>query len=126
MIDHHQNQMIMLFTYSDTLWFNLRNDFISSSWKSRQNYWNLYLYRNSYRFRFFSFSKTTGTTHRIELIDLGVENTEIPTLLFDNSSMITIIGGHPEYESFKPITRHTRLYQEELNSFDYVKGDTEE
>jgi phosphoesterase RecJ-like protein len=38
-----------------------------------------------YRFRFFSFSKTTGTTHRIiaELIDLGVENTEIPTLLFD-------------------------------------------
>ena len=35
----------------------------------------------------FRFPKTTGTTHRIiaDLIDLGVENTEIPTLLYDNS-----------------------------------------
>ena len=35
----------------------------------------------------FRFPKTTGNTHRIvaELIDLGVENTEIPTLVFDKS-----------------------------------------
>ena len=36
----------------------------------------------------FRFPNTTGNTHRIvaELIDLGVENTIIPNLLFDNSS----------------------------------------
>jgi phosphoesterase RecJ-like protein len=50
MIDHHQNQMIMLHSLIlILLWFNLRNDlhFIFSSWKKRryrQNYWNLYLH----------------------------------------------------------------------------------
>ena len=36
----------------------------------------------------FKFPKTTGRTHRIvaDFIDLGIENTEIPTLLFDNNS----------------------------------------
>jgi phosphoesterase RecJ-like protein len=36
----------------------------------------------------FRFPGTTGNTHRIvsELIDLGVENTKIPSLLFENSS----------------------------------------
>jgi phosphoesterase RecJ-like protein len=62
----------------------------------RQNYWNLYLYRiltDSGSFRF----QNNRTTHRIiaELIDLGVENTEIPTLLFDNSStVVQLLGGH--------------------------------
>jgi phosphoesterase RecJ-like protein len=70
------------FTYSDTSW-NLRNDlqFHFSSWEYRQNYWNLYLHEFLPIQVLFVF-KTTGTTHRIaELIDLGVENTEIPTLL---------------------------------------------
>lgn len=79
----------------------------------------------------FRFPKTTGTTHRIvaELIDLGVENTEIPSLLFDNSSFgrLQILGR--ALQNMIILTEHktayTTLTQEELNSFDYVKGDTE-
>ncbi|MFL9832360.1 DHH family phosphoesterase [Flavobacterium sp. ARAG 55.4] len=79
----------------------------------------------------FRFPNTTGNTHRIvaELIDLGVENTAIPNLLFDNSSYhrLQLLGKAlqnlkviPEYK-----TSYTTLTQEELNSFNYVKGDTE-
>lgn len=79
----------------------------------------------------FRFPKTTGNTHRIvaELIDLGVENTEIPTLLFDNSSYgrLQLLGR--ALQNMKVITEHktayTTLTQDELNTFDYVKGDTE-
>ena len=79
----------------------------------------------------FRFPKTTGTTHRIvaELIDLGVENTAIPSLLFDNSSFgrLQILGR--ALQNMIVITEHktayTTLTQDELNSFDYVKGDTE-
>lgn len=79
----------------------------------------------------FRFPKTTGTTHRIvaELIDLGVENTEIPSLLFDNSSYgrLQILGRALQNMIILPEhkTAYTTLTQEELNSFDYVKGDTE-
>lgn len=79
----------------------------------------------------FRFPKTTGTTHRIiaELIDLGVENTEIPNLLFDNSSFgrLQLLGR--ALQNMKVLSDHktayTTLTQNELNSFDYVKGDTE-
>ncbi|AOW09636.1 DHH family phosphoesterase [Flavobacterium gilvum] len=79
----------------------------------------------------FRFPKTTGTTHRIiaELIDLGVENTLIPTLLFDNSSYnrLQLLGR--ALQNMKVMednkTSYTTLTQEELNSFNYVKGDTE-
>lgn len=79
----------------------------------------------------FRFPKTTGTTHRIiaELIDLGVENTLIPNLLFDNSSYnrLQLLGR--ALQNMKVMmdhkTSYTSLTQEELNSFDYVKGDTE-
>ena len=79
----------------------------------------------------FRFPKTTGNTHRIvaELIDLGVENTEIPSLLFDNSGFgrLQILGQ--ALQNMKLImdhkTAYTILSQEELNSFKYVKGDTE-
>ena len=79
----------------------------------------------------FRFPKTTGNTHRIvaELIDLGVENTEIPTLIFDNSSYgrLQLLGR--ALQNMKVITEHktayTTLTQDELNTFDYVKGDTE-
>ncbi|MGO4906442.1 DHH family phosphoesterase [Flavobacterium sp. W20_MBD1_R3] len=79
----------------------------------------------------FRFPKTTGTTHRIvaELIDLGVENTEIPSLLFDNSSFgrLQILGRALQNMKILPEhnTAYTTLSQDELNSFDYVKGDTE-
>jgi phosphoesterase RecJ-like protein len=79
----------------------------------------------------FRFPKTTGTTHRIiaELIDLGVKNTVIPTLLFDNSSFgrLQILGR--ALQNMKVYTEHktayTYLTQDELDSFDHVKGDTE-
>ncbi|PVX44885.1 phosphoesterase RecJ-like protein [Flavobacterium sp. 103] len=79
----------------------------------------------------FRFPKTTGTTHRIiaELIDLGVENSLIPTLLFDNSSYnrLQLLGR--ALQNMKVMmdhkTSYTSLTQEELNSFNYVKGDTE-
>jgi phosphoesterase RecJ-like protein len=79
----------------------------------------------------FRFPKTTGTTHRIvaELIDLGVENTLIPALLFDNSSYnrLQLLGC--ALQNMKVMMNHktsyTSLTQEELNSFDYIKGDTE-
>ena len=79
----------------------------------------------------FRFPKTTGTTHRIiaELIDLGVENTLIPNLLFDNSSYnrLQLLGR--ALQNMKVMmdhkTSYTSLTQEELNSFGYVKGDTE-
>lgn len=79
----------------------------------------------------FRFPKTTGTTHRIiaDLIDLGVENTEIPILLYDNSSYgrLQLLGR--ALQNMKVLTNHktayTTLKQEELDTFDYIKGDTE-
>jgi nanoRNase/pAp phosphatase (c-di-AMP/oligoRNAs hydrolase) len=79
----------------------------------------------------FRFPKTTGHTHRIvaELIDLGVENSKIPSLLFDNSGFgrLQILGQ--ALQNMKLVMEHktayTTLNQEELNSFNYVKGATE-
>jgi phosphoesterase RecJ-like protein len=79
----------------------------------------------------FRFPKTTGTTHRIiaELIDLGVENTEIPNLLFDNSSFgsLQLLGRALQnmqlLEANK--TAYTSLTQAELDQFNFTKGDTE-
>ncbi|NDP26964.1 MAG: bifunctional oligoribonuclease/PAP phosphatase NrnA [Flavobacterium sp.] len=79
----------------------------------------------------FRFPKTTGTTHRIiaDLIDLGVENTEIPTLLYDNSSYgrLQLLGR--ALQNMKILADHktayTTLTQEELDHFDHIKGDTE-
>ncbi len=79
----------------------------------------------------FRFPKTTGKTHRIiaDLIDLGVKNTVIPTLLFDNSSFgrLQLLGR--ALQNMKVLSEHktayTTLTQDELNSFDYTKGDTE-
>jgi phosphoesterase RecJ-like protein len=79
----------------------------------------------------FRFPKTTGTTHRIiaDLIDLGAENTKIPALLFDNNSYdsLRLLGRalenmkvFPEYK-----TSYITLSQQELDTFNYAKGDTE-
>ena len=79
----------------------------------------------------FRFPKTTGTTHRIiaELIDLGVENTEIPTLLFDNSSYSRLQLLGRALQNMKVLADHKTVYitltQEELDSFNHIKGDTE-
>lgn len=79
----------------------------------------------------FRFPKTTGTTHRIiaDLIDLGVENSEIPALLYDNSSYdrLQLLGR--ALQNMKIFVAHkttyTTLTQQELNTFNHIKGDTE-
>jgi len=79
----------------------------------------------------FRFPKTTGTTHRVvaDLIDRGINNSEIHNALFDNSSMnrLKILGIAlnnltvlPEYK-----TSYITLTQDELDSADNQKGDTE-
>jgi bifunctional oligoribonuclease and PAP phosphatase NrnA len=79
----------------------------------------------------FKYPKTTGKTHRIvaDLIDLGVQNTEIPNLLFENNnySRLQLLGRaminmkvFPEFHA-----AYTSLSQKELDEFNYVKGDTE-
>jgi phosphoesterase RecJ-like protein len=79
----------------------------------------------------FRFPKTTGNTHRIvaELIDLGVENTKIPNLLFDNSSYgsLQLLGRALQNMKifYNQKTAYTTLTQDELNMFNFVKGDTE-
>ena len=138
MIDHHQKpDDYATFTYSDTSFGStceMIYNFILFLGKKHDIdktigtciYTGILTDSGSFRF-----PKTTGTTHRIiaELIDLGVENTEIPTLLFDNSSFgrLQILGR--ALQNMKVITEHktayTTLTQDELNSFNYVKGDTE-
>jgi bifunctional oligoribonuclease and PAP phosphatase NrnA len=79
----------------------------------------------------FRFPRTTGATHRIvaELVDLGVENTKIPALVFESSSYqrLQILGRALQNIKLLPQynTTYTYLSQEELSHFDYVKGDTE-
>ena len=138
MIDHHQKpDDYAAFTYSDTSFGStceMIYNFILFLGKKEDIdktigtciYTGILTDSGSFRF-----PKTTGTTHRIiaELIDLGVENTEIPTLLFDNSSYgrLQLLGR--ALQNMKVLTEHqtayTTLTQDELNSFDYVKGHTE-
>jgi len=138
MIDHHQKpDDYATFTYSDTSFGStceMIYNFISFLGKKEAIdktigtciYTGILTDSGSFRF-----PKTTGTTHRIiaELIDLGVENTEIPNLLFDNSSFgrLQLLGRALQNMKVLPDhqTAYTTLTQNELNSFDYVKGDTE-
>ena len=79
----------------------------------------------------FKYPKTTGRTHRIaaDLIDLGAENTEIPNLLFDNNSYsrLQLLGRAMTNLKVLPefYTAYTKLSQQELDEFNYMKGDTE-
>ena len=79
----------------------------------------------------FRFPKTTGNTHRIvaDLIDLGVENTVIPTLVFDNSSYSRLQLLGKALQNMQLITHKKTSYitltQAELDEFHFVKGDTE-
>ena len=138
MIDHHQNpDAYAAVTYSDTSFGStceMLYNFILFLGKKEDLdrtigtciYTGILTDSGSFRF-----PKTTGTTHRIvaELIDLGVENTKIPSLLFDNSSFgrLQILGRALQNMIVLPEhnTAYTTLTQDELNSFDYVKGDTE-
>jgi phosphoesterase RecJ-like protein len=138
MIDHHQKpDDYAAYTYSDTSYGStceMIYNFISFLNKKEDLdktiatciYTGILTDSGSFRF-----PGTTGNTHRIiaELIDLGVENTQIPVLLFDNSSYsrLQLLGRALQnmkvFEDHK--TSYTSLTQDELDSFDYVKGDTE-
>jgi phosphoesterase RecJ-like protein len=138
MIDHHQSpDTYAAYTYSDTSFGSTCEmifNFISSLGKRAAIDKNIAtciytgILTDSGSFRF---PKTTGTTHRIiaDLIDLGVENTVIPTLLFDNSSYerLQLLGR--ALQNMKLIPEHKTAYitltQAELDTFNYIKGDTE-
>jgi phosphoesterase RecJ-like protein len=138
MIDHHQKpDNYAAYTYSDTSFGStceMLYNFISFLDKKEDIdktigtciYTGILTDSGSFRF-----SGTTGHTHRIvaELIDLGVENTKIPTLLFENSSYSRLQLLGRALQNLKVVAAHNTTYitltQEELNSFNYVKGDTE-
>lgn len=79
----------------------------------------------------FRYPSTTGTTHRVvaDFIDLGIDNTAIHSLLFDNHSHNRILILARALQNMKVLpaykTSYTCLSQEELNSFGHSKGDTE-
>lgn len=138
MIDHHQSpDSFAVVTYSDTSFgstcemvFNFISYLDQKSLIDKNIATCIYtgILTDSGSFRF---PKTTGTTHRIiaDLIDLGAENTNIPALLFDNNSYhsLQLLGRALEnmkvFPEFK--TSYTMLSQQELDTFHYVKGDTE-
>jgi bifunctional oligoribonuclease and PAP phosphatase NrnA len=138
MIDHHQlPDSYAAFTYSDTSFGStcemIYNVIVLLNQKSlidKTIATCLYtgILTDSGGFRF---PKTTGTTHRIvaEFIELGVENTEIPTLLFDNNSYerLQLLGRALQNMKvlFDKKTSYISISQKELDEFNYVKGDTE-
>ena len=138
MIDHHQKpDNYALVTYSDTSigsTCQMIYEFISSLGKkdlldktiATCLYTGIMTDSGSFRF-----PSTTSTTHRIvaDLIDLGVNNSEIHNLVFDDNSFnrLQLLGRalqnmkvFPEYK-----TAYTTLSQNELDEFHYKKGDTE-
>jgi len=78
----------------------------------------------------FKFPKTTGKTHRIvaDLIDLGIENTEIHNLLFNNNTYESLQLLGKALQNMRVLKDHKTSYitltQEELDLFNYKKGDT--
>ncbi|WP_333600183.1 DHH family phosphoesterase [Flavobacterium sp.] len=138
MIDHHQKpDGFATFTYSDTAFGStceMIYNFISFLDKTALIdktiatciYTGITTDSGSFRF-----PSTTSTTHRIvaDLIDRGIENSEIHNQLFDNNSYnrLQLLGRalqnmkvFPEYK-----TSYISLSQKELDEFHYEKGDTE-
>ncbi|NNT72679.1 bifunctional oligoribonuclease/PAP phosphatase NrnA [Flavobacterium sp. IMCC34852] len=138
MIDHHQKpDHYATFTYSDTIFgstcemvYNfitfLGNKDLIDKTIATCIYTGITTDSGSFRF-----PSTTGTTHRIvaDLVDLGIDNSEIHNQIFDNNSFdrLQLLGRalqnmkvFPEYK-----TAYTTLTQKELDEFHYVKGDTE-
>lgn len=79
----------------------------------------------------FRFPSTTSKTHRIvaDLIDIGINNSEIHNLLFDNNSYnrLQLLGRALQNMKVFPElkTSYISLSQKELDEFHYEKGDTE-
>ncbi len=79
----------------------------------------------------FRFPSTTAVTHRIvaELIEKGIDNSNVHNLLFDNSSYsrLQLMGRALQNMKVLPQfkTSYITLSQQELDEFNYIKGDTE-
>lgn len=79
----------------------------------------------------FRFPKTTPATHRCvaELLERGVNNSEIYNLLYDNSSYSRLLLLGKALQNLRVLPEFNASYitlsQEELNDFNYQKGDTE-
>jgi phosphoesterase RecJ-like protein len=138
MIDHHQKpDNYATYTYSDTIFgstcemiynfisFLDQKDLIDKT-IATCIYTGITTDSGSFRF-----PSTTGTTHRIvaDLIDIGINNSEIHNQLFDNNSYnrLQLLGRalqnmkvFPDYK-----TSYITLSQKELDEFHYEKGDTE-
>lgn len=138
MIDHHQKpDSYATYTYSDTIFgstcemiynfitFLGQKELIDKTIASCI-YTGITTDSGSFRF-----PSTTGTTHRIvaDLIDLGINNSEIHNQLFDNNSYnrLQLLGRALQnmkvFPEFK--TSYITLSQKELDEFQYEKGDTE-
>ena len=79
----------------------------------------------------FRFASTTSTTHRVisDLIDKGANNAEIHNAIYDTNSFeqIQLLGCALSNLKVIPESRtaYITLSQDELNKFNYKKGDTE-
>jgi phosphoesterase RecJ-like protein len=79
----------------------------------------------------FRFPKTTSTTHRIvaDLIDKGIENSDIHNQLFDKSSYSRLQLLGRALQNMKLMTDYKTSYitlsQHELDTYNFQKGDTE-
>lgn len=138
MIDHHQKpDAFATYTYSDTAigsTCEMIYNFISFLDKKQLIdktiatciYTGITTDSGSFRF-----PSTTSTTHRIvaELIDLGIENSSIHNLLFDDNSFnrLQLLGRALQnmtvFTKYK--ASYTSLTQKDLDEFQYEKGDTE-
>ena len=79
----------------------------------------------------FRFRSTTSTTHRViaDLIDKGADNAEIHNNVYDTNSYDSLQLLGCALNNLKLLkkfnTAYITLSQDELNSFDFKKGDTE-
>jgi phosphoesterase RecJ-like protein len=138
MIDHHQKpDTFARYTYSDTVFgstcemlFNfigfLKLHKLIDYTIATCIYTGIVTDSGSFRF-----PSTTSTTHRIvaDLIDIGIENGKVHSLLFDNNSYesLQLLGCALRNLTVLPggQVSYITLTQAELDSHNYVKGDTE-
>ena len=138
MIDHHQKpDGYAIYTYSDTAFGStceMVYNFITFLGKKELIdktiatciYTGITTDSGSFRF-----PSTTSKTHRIvaDLIDIGINNSEIHNLLFDNNSYnrLQLLGRALQNMKVFPElkTSYISLSQKELDEFHYEKGDTE-
>lgn len=138
MIDHHQKpDGFAKYTYSDTafgstceMFYNFitflgKKDLIDKT-IATCIYTGIVTDSGSFRF-----PSTTSATHRIvaDLIGLGVDNSAVHLALFDNNSYESLQLLGRALQNLKVLpggqVSYITLSQQELDSYNYVKGDTE-